>query len=219
MSLPEAALPEAVATVSGRLTTIGGDPIGAQIQWINLENGQLVQTTTSDPTNGSFFATLPSLGQYSYTIKKEGYFPVSGNLDFSESLYHHRLDKEMTVVSVEEMKEKDLAITLNNLFFDTGKFDIKPTSYPELNTLAEWVTENKLSIAVHGHTDHVGDDDANQLLSENRAREVRKYLISRGLSEDQIISEGFGESRPVATNDTDQGRAMNRRVEIRIVER
>lgn len=218
MSLPEAALPEAVATVSGKLSSISGEPIAAQIQWINLENGQLVQTTSSDPGDGSFFATLPSLGQYSYTIKKEGYFPISGNLDFSESLYHHRLDKEMTVVSVEEMKEKDLAITLNNLFFETGKYDIKPTSYPELNGLADWVTENKLRIAIHGHTDHVGDDAANQLLSENRAREVRKYLINRGLSEDQIISEGFGESRPVAPNDTDKGRALNRRVEIRIIE-
>ena len=217
ISTPEIALPGAVATVSGQLSTISGDPLGAQIQWVNLETGELVQTTTSDPGDGTFFATLPSLGQYSYTIKKEGYFPISGNLDFSESLYHHQLDKEMTVTSLEEMKEKDLAITLNNLFFETGKYDIKPTSFPELNSLADWVTENNLSIAIHGHTDHVGDDDANQILSENRAREVRKYLIARGLSEEQIVSEGFGESRPVADNETVEGRAMNRRVEIRII--
>lgn len=218
MSLPEVALPDPVATVSGILTTISGEPLEARIEWINLETGELVQTTSSDPGNGHFFATLPSLGQYSYTIKKEGYFPISGNLDFSESLYHRRLEEAMRITSLEEMQEEGLAITLNNLFFETGKYDIKPTSYPELNILADWVTDHKLSIAIHGHTDHVGDDDANQTLSENRAREVRKYLISRGLKDDQIIAEGFGESRPIANNETEEGRAQNRRVEIRILE-
>lgn len=216
MPLPKPFQPKPVATVSGLLTSIDGDPIEAVINWVNLETGEVIQNTTSDPGDGTFFATLPSLGRYGYTIKKEGYFPISGNLDFSEKLYHHRLEKAMTIITVEEMKAKDLAVPLNNLFFETAKFDIQPESFPELNGLAEWVKENDLSIEVYGHTDTVGDAAANLLLSENRAKAVRTYLIGRGLDENRVQSKGFGETKPVESNDTAEGRALNRRVEIKI---
>lgn len=215
--LPGEYQPKPVATVSGLLTSIDGDPIEAQINWVNLETGEVIQNTTSDPEDGTFFATLPSLGRYGYTIKKEGYFPISGNLDFSEKLYHHRLEKAMTIITVEEMKAKDLAVPLNNLFFETAKYDIKPESFPELNGLAEWVLENDLAIEVSGHTDTVGEAADNLQLSENRAKAVREYLIDRGLKSDRIQSRGYGETKPVASNLTDEGRAQNRRVEIRII--
>lgn len=218
MSLPEAYRPEPVATVSGKLSSIEGDPVEAEINWVNLETGEVIQTTTSDPGDGHFFATLPSLGRYGYTIKKEGYFPISGNLDFSEKLYHRHLEKAMTIITLEEMKAKDLALPLNNLFFETAKYDIQPESFPELNGLAIWVQENDLAIEVHGHTDTVGDDADNLLLSENRARAVQQYLIGQGLDPDRITPIGFGENKPVASNEEPAGRAQNRRVEIRIVE-
>lgn len=217
MPLPEAYQPKPVATVSGLLTSIDGEPIEAMINWVNLETGEVIQNTASDPGDGTFFATLPSLGRYGYTIKKDGYFPISGNLDFSEKLYHHRLEKAMTIITVEEMKAKDLAVPLNNLFFETAKYEIKPESFPELNGLAEWVKDNDLSIEVHGHTDTVGDGAANLLLSENRAKAVRQYLIGRGLEADRLEAKGFGENKPVESNDTPEGRAQNRRVEIKIV--
>lgn len=218
MPIPEDYQPKPVATVSGLLTSIDGAPIEARINWVNLETGEVIQNTTSDPEDGTFFATLPSLGRYGYTIKKEGYFPISGNLDFSEKLYHHRLEKAMTIITVEEMKAKDLAVPLNNLFFETAKYDIKPESFPELNGLAEWVLENKLAIEVSGHTDTVGEAADNLQLSDNRAKAVREYLIGRGLTPDRIQSKGYGETKPVASNMTDEGRAQNRRVEIRILD-
>lgn len=216
--LPETYQPKPVATVSGLLTSIDGAPIDAQIIWVNLETGKSIQYTTSDPEDGTFFATLPSLGRYGYTIKKEGYFPISGNLDFSEKLYHHRLEKAMTILTVEEMKAKDLAVPLNNLFFETAKFDIKPESFPELNGLAEWVLDNKLAIEVSGHTDTVGEAAANLTLSRDRAQAVREYLIGRGLDAARIQAQGYGETKPVASNLTPEGRAQNRRVEIRIID-
>lgn len=216
MPLPEKFRPEPVATVSGRLTSSTGDPIEADINWVNLVTGEIIQVTTSDPADGNFFATLPSLGRYGYTIKKDGYFPISGNLDFSEKLYHHRLDKAMTIITVEEMLDKDIAVPLNNLFFETAKYAIQPESFPELNGLADWLQENDLTIQVHGHTDTVGEDADNLVLSENRAKAVRTYLLERGITPERIVAAGFGEQHPVADNLTPEGRAQNRRVEIRI---
>lgn len=216
MPLQEAFQPDPVATVSGRLTAMSGEAIGAEINWINLQTGEVIQTTSSDPIDGTFFATLPSLGKYGYSIKKENYFPVSGNLDFSKKLFHQRLEKALTIVTVAEMQEKDLAISLNNLFFETARYDIQPASFPELNGLASWIKKNELAIEIYGHTDTVGDDTANLLLSENRAKAVRDYLVAQGLTPEHIIAKGFGESQPVASNETDAGRAQNRRVEIKI---
>ena len=76
----------------------------------------------------------------------------------------------------------------------------------------------ELNISIEGHTDNVGDNDMNQTLSEERAEAVRKQLITMGIKEDRLTSKGFGESKPIDTNDTPEGRAENRRVEILILE-
>ncbi len=122
----------------------------------------------------------------------------------------------MTIVTLEEMKAKDLAVPLNNLFFESAKYEIKPESFPELNGLTAWVKEYDLVIEVHGHTDIVGDEAPNQVLSENRAKAVRTYLVEKGLDPEKVIAKGFGQNKPVAVNDTAEGRAQNRRVEIKI---
>ena len=124
----------------------------------------------------------------------------------------------MVLTTVKEMKENRVKLKLNNLFFETAKYEIKPTSYPELDRLVNWMKEYALSIEILGHTDNVGEETDNQLLSENRAKAVKAYLIEKGCAPENITAIGFGEKEPVDNNETTKGRAQNRRVEIRIRE-
>jgi outer membrane protein OmpA-like peptidoglycan-associated protein len=102
--------------------------------------------------------------------------------------------------------------------FDFAKYDLKPQFYPALNTIASTLKEyNQTIVEVSGHTDSIGSDAANQVLSERRANAVSSYLIGQGVVRERFEVVGMGERYPVASNDTDAGRALNRRVEIRLV--
>ena len=99
-----------------------------------------------------------------------------------------------------------------------SKFDLKSTSYPELNYIVDILKANpSLNIIVAGHTDNVGNAANNQLLSENRAKSVMNYLIEKGIPADRLNSKGYGASKPIQSNDTEEGRAKNRRTEIEIL--
>ncbi len=214
--LPQAIRPDEVATITGKMTDTEGRPLDAEILWEDLSTGEVVQVTRTNPGTGEFFAVLPERSRYGYSVRKPGYFPLAGNVDLRNNLGEIRLDKPMELATLDEMKLRDIALPLNNLFFETAKYDIQPESFPELNRLAQLLLDGEFSIEIQGHTDNVGSDAANQLLSENRARAVREYLIRQGCDGGRISSKGFGETRPKAGNDTDAGRALNRRVEIRI---
>ena len=102
--------------------------------------------------------------------------------------------------------------------FDSGKSIIKDESFPELNRLLKLFDQVPgLVIEISGHTDWVGTDSYNQRLSEDRANAVRDYLLEQGIYEDKITAVGYGEANLVATNETDEGRQLNRRVEFKIL--
>ena len=214
--LPEAFKPEQVGTISGTMTDASGNPLDVEIVWEDLQTGEAVQVTRTDPVTGAFFAVLPQRTQYGYSIRKPGYFPLSGNVDLSTELGAIQLEKPIELITVEEMRTSKVAIPLNNLFFETASFSIKPESLPELDRLADFIKNENLRIQIMGHTDNVGAVEANLLLSENRALAVREYLIQKGCSSTSINARGFGESQPRSSNETPEGRADNRRVEFRI---
>ena len=109
-------------------------------------------------------------------------------------------------------------IRLNNLFFDFGKSDLRKESYSELNrTVALMKQYPTMTIEISGHTDNIGSDVDNQLLSENRAKAVLNYLESKGITAGRIKSKGYGKTKPVSTNDTEEGRQQNRRVDFTII--
>ena len=102
--------------------------------------------------------------------------------------------------------------------FDFGKANLKPQFYSALDQVASTMAEyNQTVVEISGHTDSVGSDEANQRLSEQRAGSVSNYLAGKGLMRERFEVVGMGERYPVASNDSDSGRAMNRRVEIRVV--
>ena len=109
-------------------------------------------------------------------------------------------------------------VILKNIFFETNSFQLKEESTAELQKLLALLQNNKnLKIEIGGHTDNVGDDKSNQLLSENRAKSVYEYLTTNGILAERLRYKGFGETAPIATNDTEEGRAQNRRTEFTVI--
>ena len=103
----------------------------------------------------------------------------------------------------------------SNLNFEINKSKILESSFPSLNDLATYLNSNtNLKLALEGHTDNVGSETSNQTLSENRAKSVKDYLVSKGVAESRITHKGFGESKPIADNLTEEGKKQNRRVEF-----
>jgi outer membrane protein OmpA-like peptidoglycan-associated protein len=120
------------------------------------------------------------------------------------------------IVTETQKKAIDKAIT--SLEFETGKAVIVSTSFPALDMLAMMLEDKSdWNLSLEGHTDNVGEDNSNMKLSEDRAKAVSNYLIKKGIAAERIDVKFYGETKPVASNDTDEGRRMNRRVEMKFV--
>ena len=124
----------------------------------------------------------------------------------------------MTPISIDEPMSA-LKVPLQNVFFAFGSSELLPESKTELDLLLDFITENPgLKVKIIGHTDNIGSPESNLVLSENRANAVVEYLVKRGVSDSRLVSEGLGDSQPIATNETEQGRRQNRRTELEIME-
>jgi outer membrane protein OmpA-like peptidoglycan-associated protein len=110
-------------------------------------------------------------------------------------------------------------VRLNNVFFDFNKSDLKEESFPELDRVAQFMEENpNVTIEIAGHTDNVGSDEYNLKLSGGRVGSVESYLVGqRKVAANRVVTKSYGKAVPVATNDTEEGRAQNRRVEFKIL--
>ena len=111
------------------------------------------------------------------------------------------------------------SIRLDNVYFDQSSYILRPESYPQLDKLVKTLKQNpRLKIEIAGHTDNVGDARLNQFLSENRAKVISSYLVNKGIREQRLIWRGYGQTKPVAENDTEENKAQNRRVEFVVLE-
>jgi outer membrane protein OmpA-like peptidoglycan-associated protein len=168
----------------------------------------------SDALNGDFLATLTSGKNYGLNISKSGYLFYSDNF----SLVGHEPKNPFNIIVFLQPIEIGNKVILNNIFFDTNKFDLKPESVAELQKLVEFLNVNPtVHIEISGHTDNVGNDQLNQTLSENRAKAVYQYLISSQVNPTRLVYKGYGKTQPIAPNTTDEGRQKNRRTEFMII--
>lgn len=176
--------------------------------------GQTNKKTYSGITdsNGKFLIQLPAGDVYDIKIMSIGDELEYNTLEIPALRPGEFFEKmELTI-----MYEAATTYNLSNLQFESGKSVIKPESYPLLTDLIEIMKlKGSMKIEIAGHTDSDGDADANQLLSKQRADAVKNHLISKGISAERIKTIGYGESRPIADNASPQGKAMNRRTEIR----
>jgi OmpA-OmpF porin, OOP family len=217
IKLLEKEKPNHVVLVSGNVYDAKTKkPLSASLVYETLPDGTEAGNGISNPSDGAFKIVLPYDKNYSIRATADHYFAISENLDLDSLIKagYKEVHKDLYLVPIEVGQ----VVRLNNVFFDFDKWDLRPESFIELNRVVKLLAENpSIEIEMSAHTDSRGSDEYNFKLSDNRARSVMEYIISKGIDQSRITSHGYGETKPVATNDTDEGRQLNRRVEFKIL--
>jgi outer membrane protein OmpA-like peptidoglycan-associated protein len=219
ITLPEEAKPDKnVLTVSGKVTDENDNPLDAGISWFNLSLNKNAGSLKSNPETGEYTITLTVSSKYSYYAEKQGYYSVSNDIDLTEEKSFGEMTVNIKMVSVKSLQESEAPLKLNNIYFDFDRYEIKLESFSELDRVYKFLNDNPgINVEISAHTDAVGSDEYNLELSQQRAESVVNYLIAKGINSDRLIAKGYGESQPVADNETEAGKALNRRVEMKIV--
>ncbi len=191
-----------------------GAPLGASIEVVDNTLNEPIATYASNSATGKYLISLPSGKNYGISVKAPNYLFYSENINIPPSTSYREVEKNIKLKKL----EIGSSVILNNIFFDFNKYSLRSESLPELDRLLKFMNEYPtVKIEISGHTDNVGSSNYNKTLSENRARAVVDYLISKGIKADRMVAIGFGFEKPIATNDTEEGRQMNRRTEFKIV--
>ena len=214
--LPAQVRPESVSYVHGKVfdknTLL---PLAASFELIDMQSNTVVVSSDSDPLNGEFVMSLPVDKQYALNVSCKGYlfYSVNFNVKGENDKYNPvKLDVPMNPVAIGEK------VVLRNIFFDTDKYDLLPDSKAELGKLVIFLQKNPaLKIEIGGHTDNEGSDAHNITLSQNRAKAVYDYLVLNGIEASRLTYKGYGESTPIDSNQTHDGRAKNRRTELKVI--
>lgn len=217
VTLPKEAMPERnVVTIKGRVTDENANPVDAKLLWFDLSSNMNAGSLTSDPETGNYIITLPNGRNYSYFAEHPGYYSVSNNIDLVSQSDFSELTVDIIMQSVQSLQ--NTSIVLNNIYFDFDKSDLKPESFTELGRVVKFLTDNpNVKIEIAAHTDSKGSDDYNLSLSQKRAESVVGYLTSKGIDPARLIAKGYGEAVPIGDNNTEEGAAKNRRVEMKVL--
>ena len=182
-----------------------GDPLAATVSF----PGSSIGSVTTDAATGVYKTQIP-VGSYAIQAEAEGYVKQSAAIV---------IEKDKPQVKDFQLLKVGMSITLRGIYFDFDKSTIKPESRPALEDAAKMLNENPtINVEIQGHTDSVGSADYNLSLSDRRAASVVAYLTQNlGIDRSRLTSRGYGKSMPIATNSTDAGRALNRRVEFMVL--
>lgn len=204
-----------VMAAFGQEITVQGDVIDAL-------TGKRIKSAIrykSHPTGGisgrstdtTFSFTIFGSSKYQVTADAEGYIPQTIIVDPKEAV-SNVIDRDISLTSTGR------AIRLEHLIFEVGRAVINPKSYTSLDEMVAMMKENtKVVIQLEGHTDNIGNAEKNMELSRDRVEAVKKYLTSKGVSKDRVKTKAFGGTQPLSTEGTEQAKALNRRVEMRVL--
>lgn len=183
------------------------------VELINLANKQPVSKVQTDE-KGNYLITLPVGKDYAFNVNRKGYLFYSDNFSLANKSPDSTYEKNIPLQPI----ELNASVVLRNIFFDLNKYDLKNESTVELDKVVQLLNENPtIKIQIAGHTDNIGTAADNLKLSENRAKAVVTYLVGKGVDAKRLTSKGYGATQPVADNKTEEGRALNRRTELKIV--
>lgn len=190
-------------------------PVEAHISLIDLQSKRETMNSYSSVTGG-FMVCLPSDNSYALFAQAPGYLFYSENFNL-KGLYSFDKPYHLDVL-LKPVRQGEVTI-MRNVFFETDSYELLPESTVELDRVVETLSQNPtIKVEIGGHTDNQGAPDYNQKLSERRAKSVVDYLLSKSVSPERVSWKGYGESQPVAPNNSPEGRAMNRRTELKILE-
>ena len=186
--------------------------IPATVELIDNATGQLSSKVQTDE-QGNYFITLPVGKDYVFNVNRKGFLFFSDNFLLSQRAPDSTYEKNIPLQPI----EVNASIILKNIFFETNKFQLDPKSQAELDKIVQLLNDNPtLKIEISGYTDNVGKPSDNLSLSNNRAKSVVTYLIGKGIAAQRVVAKGYGETKPVADNTTEDGKAKNRRTELKV---
>ncbi len=194
-----------------------GKPLSARVELFDLEQNKRVAVVESDSVNGKYLMVLTRGAEYALYVSRPAYIFQSLHFNYvlSDTLQSEGVEQN---IKLSPVKSGAVAV-LKNIFFDTDSYELKEKSITELQRIIRFLQENNhIRIEICGHTDNIGSAEYNRKLSEQRARAVYNYLISKGISAHRLQARGYGHTQPVASNQTDEGRQLNRRIEFRVLE-
>lgn len=220
--ISETFIEETVEIETMRLTIIKGttidaftkEPIEAEIEIVDNEKNEVITVQKSNKSTGKFLLSLPSGKNYGIAVQSEGYLFHSENFDIPEASNYQEINKD---ISLSKMAV-GTKIVLKNIFFDYAKSTLRPESEPELDRLYELLMEfPEMKIEISGHTDNKGSRTTNERLSASRAKAVVNYLVKKSIPLSRLESKGYAFDQPIESNDTEEGRQQNRRVEFKVL--
>ncbi|WP_316788185.1 OmpA family protein [Pedobacter frigoris] len=190
-----------------------GNFLEAKVQVVNLRNKQVEYNDYTSNETGDFLAVMPIGGNYAFNVSADGYLFHSENYELSNSYINKPFLLE---INMDKLKVGSNVI-LKNIFFNTNEYNLLQISFVELGTLVDLLKNNPtINIEIQGHTDNVGNDESNMRLSLQRAKSVYDYLTNNKIIAERLTYKGFGETKPIAPNDSETGRKLNRRTSFLI---
>lgn len=212
IAIPDALRPRPVTLMSGKvLDARTKQPIGAIIRYESLTTGREIGVARSDSLTGAYTISLPVGELYGFRAESDKYISINENIDLRNLQKYQEVKRDLRLVKL----EKGQSVLVNNIFFDTGKWDLRPESDPELKRLVEILQRNpSMAIRIEGYTDNVGAKKTNLELSQKRAQAVFAYFTQLGIEQRRLSTKGYGADKPVASNKSEESRQQNRRVEF-----
>ncbi len=190
------------------------EKLGAEIELININSNEVVSFVRSDSVSGEYLMVLTEGDEYALYVNKRGYLFQSLNFNYSEV---EDFEPIIMDIALERIQEGSVAV-LKNIFFDTDKYDLKEKSKTELQKIIGFLRDNPaVRIEISGHTDNVGTVAYNRQLSDKRAQSVYNHLVDNGVDPKKMVPKGYGPDKPLASNDTEEGRQLNRRIEFKVI--
>jgi outer membrane protein OmpA-like peptidoglycan-associated protein/tetratricopeptide (TPR) repeat protein len=183
------------------------------VELIDLSSKQITSKVQTDET-GNYFITLPVGKDYAFNVNRKGYLFFSENFPLSKKQPDSTYNIDIPLQPI----EANATVVLKNIFFEVNRYDIKNESQVELDEVVDLMKENpSVKIEISGHTDNAGKSTDNQKLSESRAKAVVTYLTAKGIDAKRLSFKGLGDTKPIADNNSEDGRAKNRRTELKVV--
>ena len=201
--------------ITGRVLDVDTNkPLHAQVELFDIIADTLKSTLASDSITGEYIQILTEGSEYALYVTRPGYLFESLRFDYQESVDRDPINIDIYLKPI----KRGLAATLNNIFFDVDKYEIKEKSKTELNKTAKFLETNpEVRIEISGHTDNSGSATHNLELSLNRAKAVYDFLLDQGINSKRLEYQGYGANAPIAPNDSESNRQLNRRIEFRVL--
>lgn len=198
--------------ISGKVQDDKDMPLVADVAWIYNQGNETIEYRVVSDVDGTYTITLPRRIKFEYRVAKDNYMQISGELDVPAEKQEITKDFRLSMLVEEAVFE------LENVQFEFNKAILTPASIKILEpVLATMKANESLEIELSGHTDNIGSKEYNMRLSDSRAKSVTTFLTDNGIDAKRIIPKGYGFDKPIASNSTPEGRAKNRRTELKIL--